>query len=108
MRTRDLICHAVTAVALFGLAPRNAQGQLFNKQRVTYQNGDLTLVGFVYKPDGPGPFPTVIWNHGSEKNPGGGPQFDSVAAVFVPAGYAVFAPTRAAMARRRASTSSIR
>ena len=94
MQPGDLICRAATAVALLALVSRNAQGQLFNKQRVTYQNGDLTLVGFVYKPDGPGPFPTVIWNHGSEKNPGGGPQFDSVAAVFVPAGYAVFAPTR--------------
>jgi dienelactone hydrolase len=61
---------------------------------VTYANGPLTLVGYIYKPDGPGPFPTVIWNHGSEPNPGGGPQFDSVAAIFVPAGYVVVAPTR--------------
>jgi carboxymethylenebutenolidase len=64
------------------------------KQRVTFKSGALTLVGFVFKPQGLGPFPTVVWNHGSEKNPGGGPQFDSVAAVFVPAGYVVFAPTR--------------
>jgi carboxymethylenebutenolidase len=74
----------------------HAAGQppAFNKERVTYKSGDLTLVGFAYKPNGAGPFPTVIWNHGSEPNPGGGPQFDSVAAIFVPAGYAVFAPTR--------------
>jgi dienelactone hydrolase len=75
-------------------AARGAQQGAFHKQRVTYKSSDLTLVGFVYKPDGAGPFPTVIWNHGSEKNPGGGPQFDSVAKIFVPAGYAVFAPTR--------------
>ena len=71
-----------------------AQQPAFNKERVSYTSGDLTLVGFVYKPDGAGPFPTLVWNHGSEKNPGGGPQFDSVAAIFVPAGYVVFAPTR--------------
>lgn len=71
-----------------------AQQGPFNKQRVTYTNGPLTLVGFIYKPDGQGPFPTVVWNHGSEPNPGGGPQFDSVAAIFVPAGYVVVAPTR--------------
>lgn len=64
------------------------------KQRVTYPNGDVTLVGFVFKPAGKGPFPTIIWNHGSEPNPGAGTQFDSVAAVFVPHGYVVFAPTR--------------
>ncbi|MEP6763994.1 MAG: prolyl oligopeptidase family serine peptidase [Gemmatimonadaceae bacterium] len=70
------------------------QAPLFNKQRVTYKNGALTLVGFSYHPNGAGPFPTVVWNHGSEKNPGTSPQFDSVAAIFVPAGYAVFAPMR--------------
>ncbi|MGE5099377.1 MAG: alpha/beta hydrolase family protein, partial [Deltaproteobacteria bacterium] len=59
-----------------------------------FTNGALTLVGFIYKPDGAGPFPTVVWNHGSERNPVGGPQFDSVAAIFVPAGYVVVAPTR--------------
>jgi dienelactone hydrolase len=64
------------------------------KERVTFKNGNLTLVGFLFKPKGAGPFPAVIWNHGSEKNPGTSPQFDSVAAVFVPAGYAVFAPMR--------------
>jgi carboxymethylenebutenolidase len=82
----------VVGVAAFHAA--SAQQRPFNKQRVTYANGALTLVGFIYKPDGPGPFPTVVWNHGSEPNPGGGPQFDSVAAIFVPAGYVVVAPTR--------------
>ena len=66
----------------------------FNKQRVTFTSDGLTLVGFVFKPAGTGPFPSVIWNHGSEPNPAGGPQFDSVASIFVPAGYAVFAPVR--------------
>src|ERR1041384_8277868 len=81
-------CIALTAAVA---AP---QGAPFNKQRVTYVNDGLTLVGYVYKPNGAGPFPTVVWNHGSEKNPGGGPQYDSVAAIFVPAGYAVMAPMR--------------
>ena len=71
-----------------------AQQRLFNKQRVTYTNDGLTLVGYIYKPDGAGPFPTVVWNHGSEPKPGDGPQFDSVAAIFVPAGYVVVAPMR--------------
>ena len=81
----------VTAATLHSAT---AQAPFFHKQRVTYSSGPLTLVGFVYHPDRPGPFPTVIWNHGSEHNPGAGPQFDSVAAMFVPAGYAVFAPMR--------------
>jgi carboxymethylenebutenolidase len=84
--------HALVATLLVGgVTPRTAP---FNKMRVTFRSGDLTLAAYAYHPDGDGPFPTVIWNHGSEKNPGGGPQFDSVAAVFVPAGFAVFAPVR--------------
>ncbi|HEY7543193.1 MAG TPA: prolyl oligopeptidase family serine peptidase [Methylomirabilota bacterium] len=65
-----------------------------SKTRVTFKSDNLTLVGFLFKPDGPGPFPALVWNHGSEKNPGTSPQFDAVAAIFVPAGYVVFAPMR--------------
>lgn len=63
-------------------------------QKVTLRSGGLSLVAFLYKPDGDGPFPALIWNHGSEKRPDGGTQFDSVASIFVPAGYVVLAPVR--------------
>jgi carboxymethylenebutenolidase len=63
-------------------------------QTVTFKSGDHTLFGVLYKPEGRGPFPGLIWNHGSEKAPGAGPQFDSVASIFVPEGYVVFAPVR--------------
>jgi carboxymethylenebutenolidase len=65
-----------------------------SKTRVTFKSDNLALVGFLFKPDGPGPFPGLVWNHGSEKNPGTMRQFDAVAAIFVPAGYVVFAPMR--------------
>ncbi|MES1259820.1 MAG: hypothetical protein ABUL71_04430, partial [Gemmatimonadota bacterium] len=64
----------------------SAQTAGIAKQRVTFQSGDLKLVGFLFKPAGNGPFPAIVWNHGSEKNPGTGAQFNSVAALFVPAG----------------------
>ena len=64
------------------------------RERVTFKSDGLTLVGFLFQPDGPGPFPGLVWNHGSEKNPGSLRQFDTVAAIFVPAGYVVFAPVR--------------
>src|SRR5215475_493808 len=65
-----------------------------NKQSVKFKSGQLKLVGVIYKRDGPGSFPAVIWNHGSEKTPGRSRQFDTVADIFVPAGYVVFAPSR--------------
>jgi dienelactone hydrolase len=51
-------------------------------------------VGVLFTPDGPGPFPAILWNHGSERNPGSTAQFDAVADYFVPTGYVVFAPIR--------------
>jgi dienelactone hydrolase len=90
-----LALRSVIVAALLPMAGALAAQQApFNKQRVVFKSGTLTLAGVVYHPDGNGPFPTVIWNHGSEKNPGGGPQFDAVARILVPAGYAVFAPVR--------------
>jgi dipeptidyl aminopeptidase/acylaminoacyl peptidase len=61
---------------------------------VTFSSGDLELSGVLYRPQGSGPFPALVWNHGSEKTPGAGPVFDTVASIFVPAGYVVFAPVR--------------
>ncbi len=81
-----------TGVALSALAI--GQQPVHSKQAVRFKSGQLTLGGVVYKPDGPGPFPTVIWNHGSEKTPARFRQFDAVADIFVPAGYVVFAPSR--------------
>jgi carboxymethylenebutenolidase len=63
-------------------------------QTVIFRNGDRALSGALYKPEGRGPFPALIWNHGSEKAPDAGPQFGSVASIFVPAGHVVFAPVR--------------
>jgi len=100
MGMRRLGLLAVCALLVVGTgahAPRAlaaAPQALFHKQRVAFKSGALTLTGYVYKPDGDGPFPTLLWNHGSEPDPGGVPQFDSVAAIFVPAGYAVMAPIR--------------
>lgn len=84
---------ATCAATIVCVASANAQAS-FGKRHVTFKSGDLTLAGYIYTPPGSGPFPAVLWNHGSEPDPGGGPQFDSVAAIFVPAGFVVFAPMR--------------
>jgi dienelactone hydrolase len=87
---------SLVAVASWHAAPAVAQPSPVgvSKERVTFKSDRLTLVGFLFKPDGPGPFPGLIWNHGSEKSPGTMQQFDAIAAIFVPAGYVVFAPMR--------------
>ena len=86
---------AVTvAIGMVLSASLAGQQPAHNKQSVTFKSGQLTLVGFVFKPDGAGPFPTVIWNHGSEKTPGAFRGLDAVADAFVRAGFVVVAPSR--------------
>ena len=85
------------AIALVTLALGEvvaAQAPALTRQQVSFTSGELTLVGYLFKPEGKGPFPALLWNHGSEQSPDAGPQFDSVAKIFVPAGYVVFAPMR--------------
>lgn len=62
-----------------------------NPLEVTFPSGNLVLHGFVYKPEGPGPFPTVLWNHGSERRPGWLPE---LAPIFTGHGYVLFIPHR--------------
>jgi len=94
-RTWGLVSWVVLGLCLAGPArAQDAPTATYTKERVTFKSGNLTLVGFLFKPGKPGRLPGLIWNHGSEKDPGSAPQFDAVAAVFVPAGYVVFAPMR--------------
>jgi hypothetical protein len=44
-----------------------------NPEEVTFQSSKLQLHGFLWKPEGEGPFPSILWNHGSEKLPGSQP-----------------------------------
>ena len=63
---------------------------------VTFSSGNLVLHGFLYKPAGNGPFPAVLWNHGSEKRPGWLPE---LAPLFLEKGYVLFIPHRRGQGR---------
>src|SRR5437868_1676766 len=47
-----------------------ATNQVLVPEIVSFPSGKLTLRGFIYKPTGNGPFPAVLYNHGSDKLPG--------------------------------------
>jgi len=59
--------------------------------KVSFQSGSLTLGGYLWKPPGAGPFPTVVYNHGSEQQPGSKP---AVGQFFASRGYVLFVPHR--------------
>src|SRR5262245_35762083 len=54
-------------------------------EEVTFPSDGLTLVGYLFKPLGPGKFPALVWNHGSGDFgdlPIADSSFSAVAAIF--------------------------
>jgi carboxymethylenebutenolidase len=67
-------------------APGQDRGEV-----VQYRGGVRPLKGRLYKPAGAGPFPAMVWNHGSEPSPGPQPE---LAAFYTARGYLFFTPHR--------------
>jgi len=65
-------------------------------EEVTFDSGKLQLHGFLWKPSGDGPFPGILWNHGSEKFPGSQP---SLATFYTSHSYVFFIPHRRGQGR---------
>ena len=96
-RSHRALLASLVLIMSFCLTPRDAaaaDAAVPPATKVRLEFDGHVLAGFLYKPEGEGPWPALLWNHGSEKNPGKGAQFGTVASVFVPAGYVVFAPER--------------
>ncbi len=58
---------------------------------VQFGGGNETLHGFLWKPVGAGPFPAIVYNHGSEKLPG---SFPPLGAFWTSHGFIFFVPHR--------------
>src|SRR5438046_2321215 len=62
---------------------------------VFFKSGALRIQAYLYKPAGNGPFPLIIYNHGSREGQERTEQpFPFVGRVLLPAGYAVLVPER--------------
>ena len=88
LRSASLATLLVLLASLLQSAPAHSQT---NPIEVTFPSGNLILHGFIYKPEGKGPFPAVLWNHGSERRPGWLPE---LAPLFLSKGYILFIPHR--------------
>jgi dipeptidyl aminopeptidase/acylaminoacyl peptidase len=78
-------------VAAFLQSYQSASGQAARPEEVKFPSGKLMLHGFLYKPEGNSPFPAILYNHGSEKDPGSKP---ALGAFFSSRGYVFFVPHR--------------
>jgi carboxymethylenebutenolidase len=95
---RRLIGTALAILALAGsvMAAENVETGDGVPALVDFPSGELSLKGFLWKPKGNGPFPAILWNHGSERRPG---KVEPVASFFVARGYVFFVPHRRGQGR---------
>lgn len=89
---------ATLAVILAGCA---LSGEVFAAQRVksaqspeivSFRSENLTLKGLLWRPEGKGPFPAVLYNHGSGRDYE--KQFAALGPLFASRGYVLLAPYR--------------
>lgn len=90
-RSRHVMAFSGLALLVLATSARAAEPQL-----VAFTSGDLELRGFIFKPEGDGPFPAVLYNHGSEKLPGSKPEIGN---FFAANGYVLFVPHRRGQGR---------
>ena len=74
---------------------------MIKNRRVTFPSGELSLEGVLSVPEGAGPFPAVIFNHGSIVDGLGWPgatkrgyQLDAICQTLAEDGFLAFAPIR--------------
>jgi len=61
---------------------------------VSFTDEKLTLGGLLYKPEGDGPFPALLYNHGSAPGMRNNQAFEMIGPLFVEHGWVFFAPYR--------------
>jgi dipeptidyl aminopeptidase/acylaminoacyl peptidase len=67
---------------------------LASAETVTFPSEGITLHGVLYKPEGTGPFPAVIYNHGSAPGIMSEQAFAALGPVFASHGWVFFGPYR--------------
>lgn len=88
---------SIAALALIAsLAAQAGQPAPLPYETLFYSHDGLKLEAYLYTPQGAGPFPLVVYNHGSalpgeESREWAAPY---IARIFVPAGYALLVPER--------------
>jgi hypothetical protein len=90
MRIGSLLRPAAIGVLLLSCNVRTISAS----ETVTFKSGDKVLHGLFYKPAGVGPFPAVLFNHGSAPGLLNNQAFDLIGPMFTARGWVFFAPYR--------------
>jgi carboxymethylenebutenolidase len=90
-RIKRLLCGAL----LFAFANNTCIAQS-QPEEVVFPSRGRQLHGFLWRPEGNGPFAAIVWNHGSEKMPGSQP---ALASFYTAHSYVFLAPHRRGQGR---------
>ena len=91
LRTKRFLCGFLLCTLAQALAVAQTK-----PEEVVFSSGGPELHGFLWKPEGTGPFPAIVWNHGSEKLPGSQP---ALAKFYTAHSYVFFVPHRRGQGR---------
>jgi dienelactone hydrolase len=81
---------------LAGVVAQAQEALPANAQTVSFPAAGGALNGFLYVPAGQGPFPAILWNHGSERRPGAQQE---LAEFYNSHGFVFFLPHRRGQGR---------
>ena len=91
MNVRSMISGLVVGAIVVLAAGTRAVGAA---ETVSFSSAGKTLHGLLYKPAGSGPFPVVLYNHGSAPGVLNTQAFEVLAPIFTAHGWVFFAPYR--------------
>src|SRR5436189_3496710 len=91
-----MILGPLLACALVAQQAQEPRQAALPYETIFYPHDGLKLEAYLYKPDGAGPFPLIVYNHGSALPGDEAKEWAApyIARLFVPAGYALLVPER--------------
>jgi dipeptidyl aminopeptidase/acylaminoacyl peptidase len=89
MRSLRFAAFAIAFLLASGSASAAYAGRV-----ISFRSGDRVLHGVIYMPPGPGPFPAILFNHGSAPGMLSKEAFDALGPVFAERGWVFFGPYR--------------
>jgi carboxymethylenebutenolidase len=93
---QSMKAYPVLATLLVAVSACAQEAPPANAKLVSFHSPRGDLQGFLYVPEGRGPFPAVLWNHGSEKRPG---WQSELASFYNSHGFVFFLPHRRGQGR---------
>jgi len=90
-RTQRFLCGLLVFIVAQGVSVAQSK-----PEEVVFPISGRELHGFIWKPEGTGPFAAILWNHGSEKLPGSQP---ALAKFYTAHSYVFFVPHRRGQGR---------